>query len=265
MLERCVAASGRAHRLTTQYRMHPHVCAAVSRQFYDGELETDEAIASERFAVGEERGDADAMVWCQVDGAERVPDDGKSFVNDAEVVAVTAAAMSLRERHGYECTIAILTFYKGQFLALLEALPASLKVECLTVDACQGSEFDYVIISTTRGAFYTLVTIRPRWRGERRSLRTFAGVSLRPRLAFNTRPRCLSTPTDAFQLHPDVRSYGPSTLSEQNRVDRVRVRPAARERRGVESAADVRRVRGPEHDGTARPRRHGLGGDTTRV
>jgi len=57
------------------------------------------------------------------------------------------------------------------------------------------------------GAFYTLVPIRPRWRGERRSLRTFAGVSLRPPLAFNTRPRRLSTPTDAFQLHPDIRLY----------------------------------------------------------
>ena len=38
------------------------------------------------------------------------------------------------------------------------------------------------------GAFYTLVPIRPRSRGGRRSLRTFAGVSLRPPLAFNPRP-----------------------------------------------------------------------------
>ena len=45
-------------------------------------------------------------------------------------------------------------------------------------------------------------------RGERRSLRTLPGASLRPPLAFNPRPRRLSTPTDAFQLHPDVRSYG---------------------------------------------------------
>ena len=58
------------------------------------------------------------------------------------------------------------------------------------------------------GAFYTLVPIRPRRRGERRSLRTLPGVSLRPPLAFNPRHRRLSTPTDAFQLHPDVRSYG---------------------------------------------------------
>ena len=61
------------------------------------------------------------------------------------------------------------------------------------------------------GAFsFTLVPVRPRRRGERRSLRTFAVVSLRPgSLAFNPRPRRLSAPkSDAFQLHPDVRSYG---------------------------------------------------------
>jgi hypothetical protein len=53
----------------------------------------------------------------------------------------------------------------------------------------------------------TLVPIRPRWRGERRFLRTCPGVSLRSPPAFNPRHRRLSTPTDAFQLHPDVRSY----------------------------------------------------------
>ena len=63
------------------------------------------------------------------------------------------------------------------------------------------------------GAFYTLVPIRPRRRGERRSLRTFAGVSLRPSLGFNPPP---STPfnsaTDAFQLHPDVGAVVDVTL-----------------------------------------------------
>ena len=47
-----------------------------------------------------------------------------------------------------------------------------------------------------QGAFCTLVPIRPRRRGERRSLRTFPGASLRPHLdGFNPdTPRCLSTP-----------------------------------------------------------------------
>jgi glycosidase len=44
------------------------------------------------------------------------------------------------------------------------------------------------------GAFYTLVPIRPRRRGERRSLRASPGASLRPPLGFNPRPRRLSTP-----------------------------------------------------------------------
>jgi hypothetical protein len=90
------------------------------------------------------------------------------------------------------------------------------------------------------GAFsFTLVPIRPRWRGERRSLRTFAGVSLRPgSLAFNPRPRRLSTTkSDAFQLHPDVRSYGTAL-----RRDDVRSRDdAAGSGRVHVDAADVDR------------------------
>jgi dsDNA-specific endonuclease/ATPase MutS2 len=58
--------------------------------------------------------------------------------------------------------------------------------------------------SAAAGASHTLVPIRPRWRGERRSLRTLPVVSLRPPPAFNPRPRRLSTPTDAFELHPDI-------------------------------------------------------------
>ena len=68
------------------------------------------------------------------------------------------------------------------------------------------------------GAFYTLVPIRPRSRGGRRSLRTSPVVSLRPPLAFNTRPRRLSTPSDAFQLHPDVRSYGMALRTRTGRA-----------------------------------------------
>ena len=150
MLERCVLGSGQVHRLTEQYRMHPHICAAVSRQFYQSRLATAEITSQERFAFAEAAGEPDAMVWAQVSGEEQVPEDGKSYVNAAEVAAVVAAAHRLRERHGSAATIAALTFYKGQYVALLEAMPAALGVECLTVDACQGSEFDYVLISPVR-------------------------------------------------------------------------------------------------------------------
>ena len=67
---------------------------------------------------------------------------------------------------------------------------------------------DAAILELDLGAFYTLVPVRPRRRGERRFLRTLHVVSLRPPHGFNPRPRRLSTPTDAFELHPDIRSYG---------------------------------------------------------
>ena len=71
-----------------------------------------------------------------------------------------------------------------------------------------------------RRVVLTLVPIRPRRRGERRSLRTFPGVSLRPSpLGFNPdTPRRLSTPSDAYELHPDV-------------IARMDPRPSAVERR----------------------------------
>ena len=58
----------------------------------------------------------------------------------------------------------------------------------------------------------TLVPIRPRWRGERRSLRTFSpGVRLSPptpRFQSRHTSAPFNSASDAFQLHPDVRSYG---------------------------------------------------------
>ena len=100
------------------------------------------------------------------------------------------------------------------------------------------------------GAFYTLFPIRPRWRGERRSLRTLPGASLRPHLGFNPRPRRLSTPTDAFELHPDVRSYGPSTLSVLPRRPRVerRRRSARRQRRRAAEVVAREREADPERE-----------------
>ena len=44
-------------------------------------------------------------------------------------------------------------------------------------------------------------------------------MSLRPSLAFNPRHRRLSTPSDAFQLHPAIALNGPSTLSLADHAD----------------------------------------------
>jgi formamidopyrimidine-DNA glycosylase len=129
---------------------------------------------------------------------------------------------------------------------------------------CCGGSCQKLIESGSSGAFYTLVPIRPRRRGGRRSLWTLPGISLRPPLAFNPRPRRLSTPTDAFQLHPDIRSYG-TALSRESiirsrseeegrgeegrsraRAVRVALRAGQRRDRGVGSVQDDRK--GTERD-----------------
>jgi hypothetical protein len=112
------------------------------------------------------------------------------------------------------------------------------------------------------GAFYTLVPIRPRSRGERRSLRTLPGASLRPPLAFNPRPRCLSTPSDAFELHPDVRLYG-TALSHRRRPPRRRRGDQSRrgDRRGAPQTFLVRAaVRHRGGVGARVPRERRVGG-----
>ena len=71
-------------------------------------------------------------------------------------------------------------------------------------------------------SLHSLVPIRSRSRGERRSLRTFPGVSLRPPLAFNPRHRRLSTPPlTPFDSTPT------STLAEPRETLGILLQPAA--------------------------------------
>jgi hypothetical protein len=90
---------------------------------------------------------------------------------------------------------------------------------------------DHVLEAFHSGAFYlTLVPIRPRRRGERRSLRTFLSWRISaptPRFQSPTSAP-FNSASDAFQLHPDVRSYG-TALSRRRRV---RQTPGRGEERG---------------------------------
>lgn len=143
LLERCVLASGHVHQLREQYRMHPAIANVVSKLFYAGRLQTPGAVAASRKAR-----ESQPLLWLDVQGTEAAPE--RSYMNVAEVRAATRACARLREDVGAKPSIALLTFYRGQLRALMVALPSELDVEVLTVDACQGSEFDYVVLSTVR-------------------------------------------------------------------------------------------------------------------
>eukprot|EP00982_Pelagococcus_subviridis_P004334 29128-Pelagococcus_subviridis.AAC.4 len=83
--------------------------------------------------------------------------------------------------------------------------------------------------------FCTLVPVRPRRRGERRSLRTFSpGDALRPPLGFDPRPRCLSTPLlTPFNSTPTFARTSQSTTAARRdpRTTRPSTTRSARRRR----------------------------------
>jgi len=103
-----------------------------------------------------------------------------------------------------------------------------------------------------RSFAFTLVPVRPRWRGGRRSLRTLPGASLRPSLAVNPRPRCLSTPLlTPLNSTPtsSLRTMDPRPSSDRRPRDALRMdgrlQQAPRDHLRHGRAGAVRRREGP--------------------
>ena len=125
-------------------------------------------------------------------GFETGYDHGKDSKSQADAVASTASTANKIGRSHADAG-------GGKGDAGGDGACVTERVEAIVVAACRFQ-------NSGARAFCTLVPIRPRSRGERRSLRTLPGASLRPPHAFNPRPRRLSTPPDAFELHLDNRS-----------------------------------------------------------
>jgi hypothetical protein len=141
LLERCVDASDQVHLLKEQYRMHPKIASLVSRLSYNGQLSTPQRVKELRKC--EDR----PLVWLDVEGEE--VSDG-SCMNTAEVTKCVQACATLREQVQHGASIAVLSFYRAQVDALKRAMPTSLRVEVSTVDAWQGNECDYLVVSTVK-------------------------------------------------------------------------------------------------------------------
>jgi hypothetical protein len=124
--------------------MHDDICKVVSERFYNNMLITPASVKEARRLA-----ERTPLIWVSVRGQETVPAKSKSYVNYEEVNVIRGVVDRLRTKHP-KASIAVLTFYKGQLKELMEAVESSLNIEVLTVDSCQGSEFDYVVLSTVR-------------------------------------------------------------------------------------------------------------------
>ncbi|XP_061409775.1 regulator of nonsense transcripts 1 isoform X1 [Lethenteron reissneri] len=160
LFERLVVLGIRPIRLQVQYRMHPALSAFPSNIFYEGSLQNG-VTAAERVKKGFD------FTWTQPDkpmffyvtqGQEEIASSGTSYLNRTEASNVEKITTRLLKAGAKPDQIGIITPYEGQRSYLVQymqfsgSLHAKLyqEVEIASVDAFQGREKDFIILSCVR-------------------------------------------------------------------------------------------------------------------
>ncbi|KAJ1807679.1 ATP-dependent RNA helicase, partial [Coemansia sp. RSA 2598] len=160
LFERLVFLGLRPHRLVVQYRMHPSLSEFPSNFFYEGSLQNGvTAVERTRSDIGFPwPNPAKPMMLLACNGAEEIASNGTSYINRAEAGACEKIVTRMLRAGLAADQIGVITPYEGQrswvvhHMALNGALGAdSYKdVEVASVDAFQGREKDYIIVSCVR-------------------------------------------------------------------------------------------------------------------
>ncbi len=141
--------------LTRQFRMHPEICSFVSESFYDGILKTAESVTPEQRASSPEINNGRALTFCNVPIAKGAETSGVSKSRWAEVEIIGKDVRRILDVEP-KASIGIITFYSAQAQLIKKHLDSFLNeeeksnIEIGTVDAFQGKEFDYVLLSCVR-------------------------------------------------------------------------------------------------------------------
>lgn len=141
--------------LTHQFRMHPDICSFVSESFYDGMLLTDSSITPEKRKSPVEINNGKALTFVNIPISKGAETPGVSKSRWAEAEAITIDIKHILEIDP-DATIGVITFYSAQSKLIQDELAGILNdeesrnVEVGTVDAFQGKEFDYVLLSCVR-------------------------------------------------------------------------------------------------------------------
>ena len=145
----------KAVRLEQQYRMHPDICKFVSEVFYDGALKPGVSAEKRKSPPSINQGKALTFINVPITRGQETGGGSHSRMRRAEVEAVMRELRTIL-RNDSGKTVGIITFYLAQVKALREETQEFLDeeqkrlVEVGTVDAFQGKEYDYVILSTVR-------------------------------------------------------------------------------------------------------------------
>ncbi|KAK4689260.1 regulator of nonsense transcripts 1, partial [Tremellales sp. Uapishka_1] len=160
LFERLVILGNRPIRLQVQYRMHPCLSEFPSNMFYEGTLQNG-VTAPERLRkhVDFPWPVADTpMFFHQNLGTEEISSSGTSFLNRTEASNVEKMVTRFFKSGVLPSQIGVITPYEGQrsYISTYMQLHGSLKkdlykeVEVASVDAFQGREKDYIILSCVR-------------------------------------------------------------------------------------------------------------------
>ena len=160
LFERLVLLGNRPVRLQFQYRMHPCLSEFPSNMFYEGTLQNG-VTAPERL-----RRDVDfpwpvpdtPMFFYQNLGQEEISSSGTSFLNRTEASNVEKIVTKFLKSGVEPQQIGVVTPYEGQRSYIVNYMqfngPAKKdlykEIEVAGVDAFQGREKDYIILSCVR-------------------------------------------------------------------------------------------------------------------
>jgi regulator of nonsense transcripts 1 len=148
--------------LRTQYRMHPALSAFPSEAFYSGMLQ-DGVLAEHRTwpkkFINWPNPQIPLIFW-NIKSQEEFYESGLSYVNRHEVGAVALILEAMYKADIKASDVGVITPYAGQQAYLIETLPticANIKnkaffddVEIASVDAFQGREKNFIILSNVR-------------------------------------------------------------------------------------------------------------------
>ncbi|KAI0989584.1 hypothetical protein GJ496_006647 [Pomphorhynchus laevis] len=160
LFERLVILGIRPIRLQVQYRMHPSLSSFPSNIFYEGSLQNgvtadERVVSSLNFPWPDTN---KPMLFYSVLGQEEISSSGTSYLNRAEAASIEKFTTTLLRAGIKPNQIGIITPYEGQRAYLVQHMQhtGSLnqklyqEIEVASVDAFQGREKDFILLSCVR-------------------------------------------------------------------------------------------------------------------
>lgn len=160
LFERLVVLGIRPIRLQVQYRMHPSLSEFPSNLFYDGTLQNGVTVAERQqsgidfpWPVPDK-----PMFFYATMGQEEIASSGTSYLNRTEAANVEKIATRFLRAGVKPEQIGVITPYEGQRAYIVQYMQFSgslhanlyMEIEVASVDAFQGREKDYIILSCVR-------------------------------------------------------------------------------------------------------------------